>query len=122
MGSGGAPCLPEAGFCKREEVPTLLAVHLLHTAVLICNRYSILPAISMEGILECMIVEGSYTTDLFTIFIKDLLEKMQPYPAPNSVIIMDNCAIHKAPEIRDMIEARFVVSIDSFLVITPILS
>lgn len=34
---------------------------------------------------------------------------MQPYPAPNSVIVMDNCRIHKSPRIREMIESRFVL-------------
>ena len=31
---------------------------------------------------------------------------MQPYPGPNSVIVMDNCQIHKHPEIQDMIYER----------------
>ena len=53
-----------------------------------------------------MIIEGSYNTELFISFIEDLLLKMQPFPAPMSVIVMDNCAIHKAPEIRELIEAR----------------
>lgn len=38
---------------------------------------------------------------------------MQPYPAPNSVIVMDNCRIHKSPRIREMIEARFVLMLFS---------
>ena len=58
--------------------------------------------------LYANIVEGSFNTSLFEDFIKGLLSQMQPYPAPNSVIVMDNCCIHKAPKIRDMIEARFV--------------
>lgn len=33
---------------------------------------------------------------------------MQPFPALKSVIVMDNCAIHKAPEIRELIESRYV--------------
>ncbi len=39
-------------------------------------------------------------------FIEDLVDKMQPFPSPNSVVVMDNCRIHKAPEIRKLIEAR----------------
>ena len=62
----------------------------------------------MEGMLDCMVVEGSFNTELFVAFIKNLIGKMQPFPLPNSVIIMDNCAIHKAPEIRELIEARYV--------------
>ena len=57
-----------------------------------------------------MIVEGAFNTDLFIAFIKDLLLNMQPFPAPNSVIVMDNCSIHKAPEIRELIESRYVIS------------
>ena len=71
-----------------------------------CCRYSILPAITMDGIIECKIVEGSFNTDLFLEFIEDLVEKMQPFPSSKSVVIMDNCAIHKAPEVREMIEER----------------
>lgn len=60
----------------------------------------------MEGMIECMIIEGSFNTELFTQFIGDLVAKMQPFPAPNSVVVMDNCRIHKAPEIRELIESR----------------
>lgn len=54
-----------------------------------------------------MIIEGSFNTELFTQFIEDLVVKMQPFPASNSVVVMDNCRIHKAPEIREMIESRY---------------
>ncbi len=60
----------------------------------------------MDGILECMIVEGLFDTQLFFKFIKDLVAKMQPFPGPNSVVVMDNCRIHKATEIREYIEER----------------
>ncbi len=69
-------------------------------------RYSILPAITLDGIIECKIVEGSFDTKLFMAFIKDVLAKMQPFPSPNSVIVMDNCKIHKSPEIKELIESR----------------
>lgn len=73
------------------------------------DRYSILPAITLDGIIECNIVEGSFNTELFTTFIRGVLARMQPFPAPKSVIVMDNCKIHKAPEIRELIESRYVV-------------
>ena len=87
---------------KRCVCPSSL--HSEYTLILL--RFSILPAISLDGIVECMIIEGSYNTELFISFIEDLLLKMQPFPALMSVIVMDNCAIHKAPEIRELIEAR----------------
>jgi len=71
------------------------------------RRFSVLPAISLHnGILHCEIVEGSFCTETFAHFIEGLLENMQPYPAPNSVVVMDNCRIHKHPRIQAMIQAR----------------
>jgi hypothetical protein len=61
----------------------------------------------MSGVLSCKVVEGSFTTPLFKGFLEGLLNEMQPYPAPNSVIIMDNAKVHRSPEIREMIEARY---------------
>jgi hypothetical protein len=49
--------------------------------------------------------EGSFTSASFSSFIKGLLDVMSPYPGPNSVIVMDNCNIHKNQETLDMIEA-----------------
>jgi len=69
--------------------------------------YSVLPALSLHcGILHCDIIEGSFCTDTFTEFVRTLLDHMQPYPLPNSVIVMDNCRIHKHPQILQMIEER----------------
>lgn len=58
--------------------------------------------------LYSKIVEGAFNKRLFTKYIEDLLRYMNPFPGPNSVIVMDNCAIHKAPEIRELIESRCV--------------
>ena len=56
--------------------------------------------------LECVIVEGSFNADSFAAFIDTLLDGMQPWPARNSVVVMDNCAIHKSDEVRELIESR----------------
>jgi DDE superfamily endonuclease len=70
-------------------------------------RYSVLPAISLDkGILHCEIVEGSFRADTFALFIQNLLDHAEPFPGPNSVIVMDNCQIHKNPYIQEMIHAR----------------
>jgi hypothetical protein len=71
-------------------------------------RYSLLPALSLDGIIHAKIVEGSFTTVLFRDFIEGLLDRMQPFPAPNSVIIMDNAHIHKNPRIVELIEERYI--------------
>lgn len=51
-------------------------------------------------------VEGSYNNSRFRRFIDGLLDQMNPWPEPNSVIVMDNCRIHKNEKVLDMIEAR----------------
>jgi hypothetical protein len=75
--------------------------------LLILKSFSVLPALSLgEGIIHCDVVEGSFCTETFMEFIEGLLGKMQPYPAPNSVIVMDNCRIHKHADILKAIEDR----------------
>jgi hypothetical protein len=77
--------------------------------IILSTRFSVLPAISLtSGILHCSIVEGSFCTETFSQFIEGLLDKMEPYPSANSVVVMDNCQIHKHPDILAMIEARSV--------------
>jgi hypothetical protein len=60
----------------------------------------------MDGMIHVKIVEGSFTTELFTEFIEGLLDRMQPFPLPKSVIVMDNARIHKDPAIEELIKAR----------------
>lgn len=67
-----------------------------------------LPALSLDGILSVKIVEGSFNTTLFKEFINGLLDHMSPFPGPNSVIVMDNCRIHRARSVRALIEEQFV--------------
>ncbi|KIK93041.1 hypothetical protein PAXRUDRAFT_145949, partial [Paxillus rubicundulus Ve08.2h10] len=55
------------------------------------------------GILHCSIVEGSFCTESFTEFIRHLLDNMEPFPTPNSVIVMDNCSIHKHPNVQALV-------------------
>ncbi|EIW56798.1 uncharacterized protein TRAVEDRAFT_128135 [Trametes versicolor FP-101664 SS1] len=69
------------------------------------TRYSVLPALSLDGIIWCDIVNGSFNTQRFLAFIHGLLTQMQPFPHPRSVIVMDNAKIHKAPEILELIES-----------------
>lgn len=75
--------------------------------------YSILPALSLDGILHVAVQPKTYTGAAFRTFIDGLLDEMNDYPQPNSVIVMDNASIHKGAELREMIEARYVVSFRS---------
>jgi hypothetical protein len=99
------------------SVQNYLSIHIL--SIDIALSFSILPALSLNGILSMKIVEGSFDTVLFYQFIDELLDNMQPFPARNSVIVMDNCPIHKFPQIRALIADRsdcFLVSPNSQLI------
>lgn len=65
---------------------------------------SCLPAINLlEGTFHVKVVEGSFNKALFNAYADDLMEVMNPYDPvkhnPNSVLILDNCRIHKDPEL-----------------------
>ena len=76
----------------------------------IVNRYSVLPALSLEGIIHLSIIQGSFNYETFTEFIEGLLATMNPFPGPNLVIVMDNCRIHKSELVLDMIHDVYVLS------------
>ena len=65
-----------------------------------------LPALSLDGILHLDVLEGSYTSQLFNEFVDGLLDNMNPFPARNSVLVMDNASIHKSLLLQQMVEAR----------------
>ena len=63
----------------------------------------------MTGIIHVDIVEGSFDMERFNQFIEELLDVMNPWTPehpPNSVIVLDNCQIHKDPEMVQRVEAR----------------
>ena len=64
--------------------------HVMHKLRQYCFRYLVLPSLSLEGVFHCNIVEGAFNTASFYKFIEHTLDQMQPFPAPNSVIVMDN--------------------------------
>lgn len=61
---------------------------------------------SLDGILYYVIQHGSHTRESFISFIDGLLDFMNPFPLPNSVLVIDNASIHKSSIIREMVEAR----------------
>jgi len=70
------------------------------------TKYSILPALSLDGILHTSILEGSHNGDTFLDFIDGLLDRMNPYPNPKSVIVLDNASIHHGEDAVEMVEDR----------------
>lgn len=106
-------CTATRLFCARPPVCYNSFQELLF--YFISSRYSVLPAISLDGILHLDIQDRAYTGAMFNQFIDLLLDNMNPYPQNNSVIVMDNASIHKSPQLRGMIEERCVTAVPMFL-------
>lgn len=70
------------------------------------TKYSILPALSLDGIIHIEVVDKAITGDDFRRFIQGLLPQMNEWPLPNSVLVIDNASIHKVEGIREMVEER----------------
>ena len=70
--------------------------------------YSLLPALSLDGVIAAHLLEGSFTTPTFLDFIRATLKRMNPFPGKNSVLIMDNARIHRHPTIVKTICEMFV--------------
>jgi transposase len=62
----------------------------------------------LDGVLHLDVLEGSYNAAKFNSFIDIILDNMNPFPRPNSVIVMDNASIHKSAALRPMIEQRYI--------------
>ncbi|KAI0264583.1 hypothetical protein BGY98DRAFT_888945, partial [Russula aff. rugulosa BPL654] len=68
-------------------------------------RYSILPALTVDGYMAVRAVEGSIDgAEFFDFVLNDVLPNMNPYPEPNSVIVLDNCSTHKSAALREVVE------------------
>lgn len=78
-------------------------------------RYSILPAISLDGFLHLDILTRSWTSEEFRKYVDVLLDNMNQYPQKNSVLVMDNASAHHFEGLREMVEARCVATNHSAL-------
>ena len=106
MGDEGATGIKERVSLPGKAVSDTCVVKPFPVVNQRLHRYSVLPALSLDGIIALDIVQGSYNTKRFKRFISSLLDEMSEFPGPNSVIVVDNCRIHKSKEITDMIYER----------------
>jgi hypothetical protein len=95
-----------SSFVVKSECKTVISSV---EGLMIYYRYSILPALSLDGILHLEVLDHSFMGEEFTDFVRGVLDCMQPWPLPNSVLVMDNASIHKVPGLREMIEERCTV-------------
>ena len=71
------------------------------------KRYSAIPVMSLEGVHDVYLAEGSVNGERFQDFIEaTLLPILQPFNwiNPHSVVIMDNASIHHVEGVTDLIE------------------
>ncbi|KAG0145576.1 hypothetical protein CROQUDRAFT_30310, partial [Cronartium quercuum f. sp. fusiforme G11] len=65
--------------------------------------WTILPAVTEGGMIAAMTCKGSVERVHVEMFLKwDLLPVMNPYPAPYSVLILDNAKIHHGDLIHQL--------------------
>jgi DDE superfamily endonuclease len=61
------------------------------------ERWSMLPAYTIDGYIAWEVRQASYTTVTFNEFIRNqVLPLCTPYPGPRSIIVMDNAQIHRS--------------------------
>ncbi|KAI0782607.1 hypothetical protein C8Q75DRAFT_690989, partial [Abortiporus biennis] len=55
--------------------------------------------LSLDGIIHLEVLDRPFTGDDFAQFIEGVLDQMQPWPLPRSVLVCDNATIHHVPGI-----------------------
>ena len=72
-------------------------------------RYTAIPVMSMKGIHDVYLHQGTMNGDYFAKFVKScLFPILQPFNwlNPHSVVILDNASIHHVQQVKDMIETQ----------------
>ncbi|CAG8790601.1 17697_t:CDS:2, partial [Acaulospora morrowiae] len=62
------------------------------------KHYTILPALTIDGIVAVKVIEESYNKKKFEDFIYTQIPHMNLFPSKNSVLVMDNARIHHNAE------------------------
>ena len=64
---------------------------------------TLLASMSVEGMGECLVVEGATTKVLFEAYVERVLA---PSLRRGQVVVMDNLSAHKGERVRELIEAK----------------
>ena len=68
------------------------------------TRISTIAAIGCEGLVTFEMITGTTNGETFFDFIRgSVIPRMHPFPAPSSVLVMDNCSIHHIQEVKDIL-------------------
>ena len=78
------------------------------------TRYSAIPVLSLQGIHDVQLFEGTVNREKFADFIEQsVVPVLQPFNGSNplSVVIMDNCSIHHHSSSKSDLQAvNYVVN------------
>lgn len=72
-------------------------------------RYTAIPIVSVEGIHDVYLHQGTMNGDRFTRFVRNcLLPVLQPFNGlnPRSVVVLDNASIHHVQQVKHLIETQ----------------
>jgi transposase len=74
------------------------------------ERWSLLPALTVNGYLSYVIYQGAISSEIMENFLEfEVLPHCNCYPAPNSVLVLDNASIHRSARVRELVEAAGVI-------------
>ena len=61
-------------------------------------------------------ITGTTNGETFFDFIRgSVIPCMQPFPAPGSILVMDNCSIHHIQEVKDILDQAGILSLLLYL-------
>lgn len=76
------------------------------------TRLSTIAAMSSDGLLTYEILSATTNGEKFFDFVRGyLIPNMQPFPAPGSILIMDNCSIHHVDEVQEILHRAGILVI-----------
>ena len=74
------------------------------------ERWSILPALTLEGYIAHIIFQGAFTSELFKAFIEyKILLNYTLYLGPRLIIILNNASIHKLKRLQELYDQASVI-------------
>jgi transposase len=88
--------LRRMGWSPLGETPTQVALFQRE------QRYQILLAYTLDGIILAHVFQGTTDSVVFEDFIKQLLPLCGKWPEPKSVLVMDNASVHHTERITQM--------------------
>jgi transposase len=74
------------------------------------ERWSVLPAVTINGYFNFLIFQGAITSEIMEDFLQfQVLPFCNPHPAPNSVIVLDNASVYWSARTRELCDEASVL-------------